>query len=513
VQAAIGNAVPSSSGALPSLARVPAALPLVAAALLIAVLFPVGYVGGGGDDWQYLIAAECWAAQGPCLPHDHWETRWPVIAPLAAVIRAFGESRATLAIVPLAYAAAALILMAHLVTLVAGRRAALLGGGALLLTPAIAITLTKINVDVAELTFLLATLAAWLAALDRGSRRWAVAAGLFLALAVQTRETSLIHGLTFAVWFLVLPVRQKKVMIWSLAGFAAPIGVEAVIFAAAAGDPLLRFTLAGSHTEIPTASLAPGAEGGGSVLFNFDRMRAYVPASGIDVHWALNPILNLLAEPVLGVTAATAVLLLVSRRDTSRSDRGRAFCRWALIATVATTLVLIYVLSINARPRMVLPLLAALAATIGIAGAELLRRDQKLLAAFLAASFVAVAALQLLIWPRIGFAEPVAARWIEEAGHDVTTDETTRRHLALVPAARALRVAGPPLGHVLALGFGQCDSRAPSGFAAVRSYRASQAQGPIARAAHGILARGQPEQTLCLYRQVTPGARSRPGTE
>ena len=44
---------------------------------------PIGFIGGGWDDWQYLDAARCWRAHGPCLPHNHWQGRWPVIAPIA----------------------------------------------------------------------------------------------------------------------------------------------------------------------------------------------------------------------------------------------------------------------------------------------------------------------------------------------------------------------------------------------------------------------------------------------
>lgn len=41
-------------------------------ALCCVALNPVGYVGGGADDEQYLAAARCWVAQRvPCLPEGH----------------------------------------------------------------------------------------------------------------------------------------------------------------------------------------------------------------------------------------------------------------------------------------------------------------------------------------------------------------------------------------------------------------------------------------------------------
>ena len=71
---------------------------VAAAAILLAytLINPVGFLGGGWDDWEYLNAARCWVAHGPCLPTNHWQGRWPLIAPLAASIKLFGESRASI---------------------------------------------------------------------------------------------------------------------------------------------------------------------------------------------------------------------------------------------------------------------------------------------------------------------------------------------------------------------------------------------------------------------------------
>src|SRR6188472_870872 len=62
--------------------------------LLVLLINPVGYSGGGRDDTRYLEAARCWVEAGRvCLPHDHWMTRWPAIAPLASAVSLGGLNR------------------------------------------------------------------------------------------------------------------------------------------------------------------------------------------------------------------------------------------------------------------------------------------------------------------------------------------------------------------------------------------------------------------------------------
>ena len=87
---------------------------VIAAVVAVMLVAPIGYLGGGNDDTHYLLAARCWAAHGACLPHDHWSSRWPLVAPLALVTRLLGESRATVGLVPLAYWAAGIGLLGWL---------------------------------------------------------------------------------------------------------------------------------------------------------------------------------------------------------------------------------------------------------------------------------------------------------------------------------------------------------------------------------------------------------------
>src|SRR5687768_12848328 len=73
---------------------------LVVLGLLLAALFPVGYVGGGADDGRYLEAVRCVVSEGYCIPANHWAARLPLVLPASAAVWLLGESRATLMLVP-----------------------------------------------------------------------------------------------------------------------------------------------------------------------------------------------------------------------------------------------------------------------------------------------------------------------------------------------------------------------------------------------------------------------------
>ena len=163
---------------------------IIGALALILIVNPVGFVGGGWDDWQYLNAARCWAAHGICLPTDHWQGRWPIIAPLAAVIAIFGESRLTVGLPSLFYSAGCLALLAWLGNRLAAKPVGYIAALLLLVAPAFAVELVDPTVEAAELFFLLAAACCGVLFAENRERRSAFCVGLFLSLAFQVRETA-----------------------------------------------------------------------------------------------------------------------------------------------------------------------------------------------------------------------------------------------------------------------------------------------------------------------------------
>jgi hypothetical protein len=481
------------------------ALPLLAFALLLYWVNPVGYVGGGGDDWQYLSAGECWAAQGPCLPHDHWWARWPLVAPMAASIAALGESRAALALVPLLYSLAVLLLFARIVERLAGGAAALAAGAVLLLTPAFTIQLARPNIDHVELAFLLVALLGWIEAVRTGRRAWALLLGLGLAFAVLARETSAVFAAAAGIAFLRAPTAQKRVLVWAAPAFALPIAAEMLVYLLATGDPFHRLRLAFGHTRIPSAELADWVDTGRSPLFNPDFIAGWRAANGIEAHWTVKPLLNLLTHANIGMTLIGALALsLVAPRGEADPSR-RVLLGVAAIAGGAA-LVFIYALGIDPKPRMFLPLAAAAAAAAGIAGVALWRGGSRLIPLATAFFLLPPAFVSYLAVPASARAERAAAEWLAAAPGAITLDETARRYLALVPGARALPVddSGRPLR--LSVSTAPCSA---AGAPALREAASHDGEWALLAAMRARSIGLTPEAGLwlCLRRQDAPAAR------
>jgi hypothetical protein len=232
-------------------------LALLLLATIAVAINPVGFVGAGGDDNQYLRAAECWiASNGPCLPTTHWWSRWPVVAPMVAGMAVFGETRIGVGLGALLYWGLCIGSLTWIAARWFGRPAGYIAGGALTLTPIFTASALQPTADVTELALQLAALALGIAAFDRQSRRYAIAAGVAAGLALQARDTSFLFvGAAIAAWFF-LPRGRRHVLVWAAAGFVGAMFAEVAIYALATGDPFWRYKLALHHATIPSGEWA-----------------------------------------------------------------------------------------------------------------------------------------------------------------------------------------------------------------------------------------------------------------
>ena len=456
--------------------------------MLAAALNPVGYLGGGGDDWPYLVAAECWAKNGFCLPHDHWSARWPLVAPVGGSIALFGGSRASVSLVPFLYAAAALLLVSQVAGKLFARAAAVPAAAILAFTPVFSTSILTPNVDVVELTFLLCALAAWLRAASGKGGGWAFAGGAAFALAVQSRETSLAYAAAFGLWFLLMSPEQKRATIWAVPGFVLPTILQMLIHWALSGDPLLRLRLALAHARIPSTELAAHVDRSRSPLFNPDFIAGWKPAAGIDVQWLANPVLNLLASPAICLTLLAPLLLFLALRDKPFFSRP-AWRHAALLIGAATlgALLLIYGFAIDPKPRMFLPLAAASAIGTAALGASAWAAGERRFVSIVGLLVIGLGLPATLSSFNTSRAGPVAAVWVREAGDDMTVDVTGRRILALVPSVRGLPVNDPSRPLQLEFAAAGCSGAAETGRAVTRAFPLDQGEsaGP----------------SLCLFRK------------
>ena len=415
------------------------ALTLAAAFALSCILInPVGYVGGGADDEHYLAAARCWVEQGmPCLPPNHWWTRWPAFAPVALSSALLGESRFTMSIGPFVYWASVLAALGALGTLWFSWRVAALAVIILAAIPAFAFTALDPTCDGPELAFQLGALLAATLAYRRQSALLAIIGGIAAGLALQARDTSLLFVGVSALAWLFLDPRRRRVLLWSIIGFAGVLIADLLIYGLATGDPLLRYRLALGHVGVPSHALPEGFDTSRSPLFNPDYIKAWKREEGITLFWPLDPWLNLAAAP--GFRSLFAFLLvgfLLYRDRLVPAERRAAI--FLLLAVGLWAILLVYGLAVDPRPRMFLPL----AAPCALAGAALM------VAAWRSGSRPVVAVLVLLhlalginmIARHASSEEPEARarQWIAAFPNRIEITKGARSYLTLIPAVRLL---------------------------------------------------------------------------
>ena len=402
---------------------------------LILLVNPVGFVGGGWDDWQYVNAARCWVENGPCLPRDHWQGRWPVIAPIAGIMALLGESRLTIGLPSLAYAIGCLFLLARLGNRLAGPPVGYAAALVLLVMPIFGIELLGPNAEHPELFFLLLS-ANFIQAYAGRKQAWsAFAAGLSWALAFQVRETAItaLPLLGVAAWMLARS--DWRALVAAAAGAAVPFLAELLIYYAASGDPLWRRHLSIAHTQLPSTELAGQVDHSRPPFLNPDYIAGWKHQPGIHIHWALDGLVNLLANVMAGLSIPfSLVLAALFRRRLTTGER--KIVAWSIAAAIYWASFLIYVLAIDPKPRMMFVPVALTALALALLLRRLADGGSTALASALLATCWLVGIANILLFPQVRTSEAIAAEWARKFPGAVEADETTRRHLALVPASR-----------------------------------------------------------------------------
>ena len=424
---------------------------LAAAALAVffLLLHPIGFTGGGADDSRYLEAARCWAATGTmCLPDNHWASRWPALAPIAAGIVVFGEDRTSIGLGTLAGWIASVVLVGILGRLWFDRATGLLAAILFASLPLVSGWATQPSVDLIELAFQLGALALATAAYRRQSVALAIAAGVAAALAVQSRETSLLFCAVAALSWLLLDRDRRGVLLWALVGFGGEMAVEMLAYAAATGDPLARYRLSLGHVAIPSPELGPHVDTSRSPLLNPDYIAGWKRDAGIELWWPIDPWLNLLASPVIGLWLIAAAGLGLIHKGDGRPTAGRIALGAALVAVLV-----VYVLAVDPKPRMFLSLAVAAVLVIGWATVGLVRRGRGTVPMAVVALLFGWGAMTIVRLPDTKALEAAARGWIAAHPGAIESDARTIGALTLLPEARALPPVGSgrPLRLVLAI--------------------------------------------------------------
>lgn len=409
-----------------------------ALATVFLLVHPIGFTGGGADDSRYLEAARCWVAQGGmCLPGNHWASRWPALAQMAAGIALFGEGRWSIGLGTLAGWIACVALVGLIGRLWFDRAAGLIAAALFAAMPLVSSWATQPQVDLIELAFQLAALTLATLAYRRQSVGLAVVAGVVAALAVQSRETSLLFcGVAGLAW-LLLDRDRRGVLLWALAGFAGAMTAEMVGYAIATGDLLTRYRLSLGHVAIASPELASGVDTRRSPLFNPAYIAGWKRAAGVELWWPVDPWLNLIASPLIGAWLIAALGLGLWFKG-----EGRRTIRRIAVGAGLVAVLLVYALAVDPKPRMFLLLGVAAVLAIGWATVGLVRAGKGTVPLLSVVLLLGWGVLTMVRLPDTKAIEAAGRDWIAAHPLTIESDARTIGALTLLPEARAL----PPVG-------------------------------------------------------------------
>lgn len=420
-------------------------IPFSIAALVIAVN-PIGYLGGGADDTQYLTAALCWAQHGACLPTSHWAARWPAVLPLAAVLRLLGESRTTAAIVPALWWFGAIAATGLIGKRLFGRRAGIVAASLLALLPIFADVALCIGADVPELTCQLLAVLSALIAVSRHSRNWAFAAGLAAAMAFETRETSAAFLVAAALICVLASRSHLRLFAWSLAGFAIVIASEMLLYGMTTGHIFYRYSLSLHHGDLFSSELDPRVDRTRSPILNPAFIAGWNREMGIHVFWPIDPWINLIVSPRIGtMLIGTIAGSLLWWKELSNAQR--CSCRLLLVGAAVSSTVLVYVLAIDPKSRMFLGAATAVAMVLGALLSTAWSKGSRAPVLMLVGVLAALELMTHAKTPSRFQTERTARAWIASEPGRIEIDPAAADLLAMVGDARALppRGTGKPL--------------------------------------------------------------------
>lgn len=422
---------------------------LALAVLLMIAIAPIGYMGGGWDDWRYLNAARCWREFGPCLPHDHWQSRWPLVAPLAVITAVLGESRLTVSLWPLVTSFLALWFLALAGNRLFGRPVGWMTAFLLLLTPAFSLLMLAPRIESVELTFILGGTVAALEWREQRDGRWALLAGLMFGIAIQARETAAIAAAFVGLYVLTRrPRPSARHMALAAAGLAIPFAIEFLVFWVSTGDPFWRRRLSLGHLQIYSSELEVKPDPKSLPFFNKTYIANWHREMGIHVHWAIDGFVNLLANPRAGITLTIVpLILLFSRKVIDATSRRRALWLWA--GAMLYVALLTYALAMDPKSRIMLVPVCAAHLAFALLSWRLIRAGRRRTVFGLWAMIALVGVVFPLGAPRIQRVEPSAREWIAAHPGDIEIDPNTRRQLTLLPDARALPGLNSNSGYLL----------------------------------------------------------------
>ena len=378
--------------------------------ILVFALVPFAVATGGyadGDDRYYLQAAHGWLEAAPFVGTVHWHMRHPLVLALAASLRVFGDTE-TAMMVPSMLAYFGLVgLVFALAGRIGDRLDAALAAALVAAAPVFAIYAKVAYPDLPEATLCL--LSFWLFwTAERAPRGRLLLAGLVLGVCFTMRASCMPLAMLFGGLMLLGFRWPRRVYAWLWLGFAAPITLDFAYVTIMTGDPLYRMKIDAASLEVPSQHMIGQVAGGLRPPFNWQLMAKWLPNSYVDVHWALNPFIDLLSNLQYGFVCLIGLLAARSllRRWPREQEAGlllRVLMAWAVL----TVFVVLFVLNLRPQPRYFTTTAGLCCIFSGLLLADVVRRHRTL--------GVAAVAVLLALDLGAGWARPdpvYAERWL-----------------------------------------------------------------------------------------------------
>ena len=381
---------------------------LVLFVLMIAAhsLFFVGYIVS--DDLLYLAQAKQYLAGDLTPPQTHWGFRYTFVLPLTAIgfVAEFDER--SLAIFSLLYWIAVFWLMAWFLRRNFGRKESIFGGLLVATLPLFVIQSSIAGVDIAEAFFLFASFVFFYIAEtspNPRSRSYFIV-GLFVGLAMLTRETAYGFLFVLGVFFMLGGYRRWRFYLIGLGGVVAILSLEWAYYIVFDQGPLYRLnTITQSHGGI---GIRTGDFGSGSGNISDNRWVAPILAVLINQEFAF----------LFWVAIGAAIFL--SRQD---DPECRQLLRYSGVAFLSYFIWIGYSGAIRPLPRYFSfpSLLAMLPIALMLAKLPRSWFRHSILLLLVGGSFVALSVEN--IYPR--FAARAVSEYALKTGDVVVTDELT----------------------------------------------------------------------------------------
>lgn len=361
----------------------------------------------GYDDAEYIAEALLFLQEFPRVGDTHWSIRYPLIAPVAVAIEAFGFGEFAIVMAP---AAAAVTLMAVTYAGVAATWSPLHGAmvvAALLTVPVVFKSAHLVTPDIFEMT--LSACAFWMVRLavtpeavgavvaPRGWRApgLAFAAGLLCAAGVLMRETGVAAAGFLFVYIAAAAGSGRALAAFVMAGLAAA-AIEFGYMWAAAGDPLYRLTVSLGHTRIPSNWLEGDVFLGSPLFYPIELASRWRDGGLLGGPWWLNPYSTLTLSTGSALIAPAGAVAVLWLRRRGMPVRAARLLRDLYLLGALSFVISFYALTLPPDARYVMPLIYALAVTVGMALAELARSSRLALALAVAALLASGATFRMI---------------------------------------------------------------------------------------------------------------------